>query len=129
MPTTDPAMTKAEKMNKIGVKRTKCNDYVYKEKLKKKKLEKKLEEEDSDYEPTISLRPKILMMKWMYLTANLFQKLLLFRKTIGSLILAILLLMEWKTSHLPAKVLQSPTSIQMIIAKILFLFLLFHLLQ
>jgi hypothetical protein len=50
MPTMDPAMTKAKKMNKIGVKRTKFNDYVYKEKLKKKKFEKKLEDEDSDYE-------------------------------------------------------------------------------
>ncbi len=36
MPTMDPAMTKVKKMNKIGVKRTKCNDSVYKEKLKKK---------------------------------------------------------------------------------------------
>ena len=53
MPTTDPAMTKAKKMNKIGVKRTKCNNSVYKEKLKKKKLEKKLEDEDSDYEPNL----------------------------------------------------------------------------
>jgi hypothetical protein len=44
MPTTDPAMTKVKKMNKIGVKRTKRNDSVYKEKLKKKKLEKKLED-------------------------------------------------------------------------------------
>jgi hypothetical protein len=53
MPTTDPAMTKAKKMNKIGVKRTKRNDSAYKEKLKKKKLEKKLEDEDSDYEPNL----------------------------------------------------------------------------
>jgi hypothetical protein len=53
MPTTDPVMTKAKKMNKIGVKRTKCNDSVYKEKLKKKKLEKKLEDEGSDYEPNL----------------------------------------------------------------------------
>ena len=53
MPTTDPAMTKAKKMNKIGVKRTKCNDSVYKEKLKKKILEKKLEDEDSYYEPNL----------------------------------------------------------------------------
>jgi hypothetical protein len=52
MPTTDPAMTKAKKMNKIGVKRTKHNDSVYKEKLKKN-LKKKLEDEDSDYEPNI----------------------------------------------------------------------------
>jgi hypothetical protein len=50
MPTTDPAMTKVNKMNKIGVKRTKRNDSVYKEKLMKKKSEKKLEDEDSDYE-------------------------------------------------------------------------------
>jgi hypothetical protein len=40
-------------MNKIGVKRTKCNNFVYKEKLKKKKLEKKLEDEDSGYEPNL----------------------------------------------------------------------------
>ncbi len=53
MPTTDPTMTKAKKMNKIGVKRTKCNGSVYKENLKKKKLEKKLEDEDSDYEPNL----------------------------------------------------------------------------
>ena len=53
MPTTDPAMTKAKKMNKICVKRTKPNNSVYKEKLKKKKLEKKLEDEDSDYEPNL----------------------------------------------------------------------------
>jgi hypothetical protein len=53
MPTTDPAMTKVKKMNKIGVKRAKRNDSVYKEKLKKKKLEKKLEDEDSDYEPNL----------------------------------------------------------------------------
>ena len=53
MPTTDPAMTKAKKMNKIGVKRTKRNESVYKEKLKKTKLEKKLENEDSDYESNL----------------------------------------------------------------------------
>jgi hypothetical protein len=53
MPTTDPAMTKAKKLNKIGVKRTKRNNSVYKEKLKKKKSEKKLEDEDSDYEPNL----------------------------------------------------------------------------
>jgi hypothetical protein len=124
MPTMDPAMTKVKKMNKIGVKRTKRNDSVYKEKLKKKKLEKKLENEDSDYEP------------------NLFEaedsdeevdvsnhKPPLFRKTIGCVMLAILLLMKWKTSHLLTKVLQSPTSIQMIITRILFLCPPFHLLQ
>ncbi len=49
----DPAMTKVKKMNKIGVKRTKRNDSVYKEKSKKKKLEKKLEDEDSDYKPNL----------------------------------------------------------------------------
>ncbi len=46
-------MTKVKKKDKIGVKRTKHNDSVYKEKLKKKKLEKKLEDEDSDYEPNL----------------------------------------------------------------------------
>jgi hypothetical protein len=53
MPTTDPAMTKVKKMNKNGVKRTKRNDSVYKEKLKKKISEKKLEDEYSDYEPNL----------------------------------------------------------------------------
>ena len=53
MSTTDPAMTKVKKMNKIGVKRTKRNNSVYKEKIKKKKLEKKLVDEDSDYEPNL----------------------------------------------------------------------------
>jgi hypothetical protein len=52
MPTTDPAMTKVKKMQKIGVTRTKCNNSVYKEKLKKI-MEKKLEDEDPDYEPNL----------------------------------------------------------------------------
>jgi hypothetical protein len=42
MPTLDSAKTTVKKMNKIGVKRTKRNDAVHKEKLKRKKLEKKL---------------------------------------------------------------------------------------
>ena len=45
----EPAFTKAKTMKKIGHKKTKCNNSVYKEKLKKKNLEKKLEDEDSDY--------------------------------------------------------------------------------
>jgi hypothetical protein len=53
MPITEQVITKAKKMKKIGCKRTKCNDSVYKEKFKKKKLEKKLEDEDSDYEPNL----------------------------------------------------------------------------
>jgi hypothetical protein len=40
-------------MNKIGFKRTKRNNAVHKEKLKKKKLEKKLEDNDSDHQPNI----------------------------------------------------------------------------
>jgi hypothetical protein len=53
MPTMEQAITKAKKMKKkIGCERTKCNDSVEKEKLKKKKLEK-LEDEDSDYEPNL----------------------------------------------------------------------------
>ncbi len=40
-------------MNKIGAKRTKRNDSIYKEKLKKRKLEKELEDGDSDYEPNL----------------------------------------------------------------------------
>ncbi len=50
MPTMQPAPNKATTMNKIGYKKTKCNDSVYKTKFKKK-LEKKLVDEDSDYEP------------------------------------------------------------------------------
>jgi hypothetical protein len=38
MPTTDPVMTKAKKMNKVGVKRTKRNNSVYKEKVKEKEI-------------------------------------------------------------------------------------------
>jgi hypothetical protein len=53
MPITEQAITKAKKMKKIGCKKTKSNNSVYKEKLKKKKLEKKLEDEDSDYEPNL----------------------------------------------------------------------------
>ncbi len=53
MPTTELALTKAKTMKKIGYKKTKHNDSVYKAKLKKKKLEKKFEDEDSDYEPNI----------------------------------------------------------------------------
>ncbi len=53
MPTLDLAMTKAKKINKIGVKRTKRNDVVQKKKLKRKKLEKKLEDIDSNYQPNI----------------------------------------------------------------------------
>jgi hypothetical protein len=53
MPTMDSAMTKDKKMNKIGVKRTKHNDSVHKEKLKRKKLEKKLEDKDSNYQPNL----------------------------------------------------------------------------
>ena len=102
MPTTDPAMTKAMKMNKIGVKRTKRNDSVYKEKLKKKKLEKKLEDEDSDYEPNL-FEAEDSDEQVDDPTANLHLKLLLFRKTIGCVMLPILLLMEWKTSHLLTK--------------------------
>ncbi len=49
MPIMEQAITKAKEMKKIGRKRNKCNDSVYKEKIKKKKLEKKLEDEDSDY--------------------------------------------------------------------------------
>jgi hypothetical protein len=53
MPTTEPALTKAKTMKKVGCKKTKRNDSVYKLKLKKKKLEKRLEDEDSDYEPNL----------------------------------------------------------------------------
>jgi hypothetical protein len=42
-----------KKMQKIGVKRTKCNNAVCKEKLKQQKLEKKLEDDDSDHLPNI----------------------------------------------------------------------------
>ncbi len=40
-------------MQKIGVKRTKCNNAFCKEKLKQQKSEKKLEDKDSDYLPNI----------------------------------------------------------------------------
>ena len=40
-------------MQKIGVKRTKLNNALRKEKLKQKKLEKKLEDDDPDYVPNI----------------------------------------------------------------------------
>ena len=40
-------------MQKIGVKRTKCNNALRKEKLKQQKLAKKLEENDPDYVPNI----------------------------------------------------------------------------
>jgi hypothetical protein len=48
----DRKMT-VKKIQKIGVKRTKCNNAVCKEKLKQQKLEKKLEDKDSDYLPNI----------------------------------------------------------------------------
>jgi hypothetical protein len=48
----EPVLTKAMTTKKIGYKKTKRNDSVYKAKLKKK-MEKKLEDEDSDYEPNI----------------------------------------------------------------------------
>ena len=51
MPTTELALIKGTTMKKIGYKKTKCNDSVYKARLKKKKLAKKLEDENSDYEP------------------------------------------------------------------------------
>ncbi len=106
----DPAMTKVKKMEKIGIKRTKCNDSVYKEKLKKKELEKKLEDEDLDNEPNL-FEAEDSDEQVDDPTANLHLKLLLFRKTIGCVMLAILLLMEWKTFHLLTKVLQLLTSI------------------
>ena len=40
-------------MQKIGVKRTKCNNALRKEKLKRQKLAKKLEDDDPDYVPNI----------------------------------------------------------------------------
>jgi hypothetical protein len=42
-----------KKMQTIGVKRTKPNGAVCKEKLKRQKLEKKLEDKDSDFQPNI----------------------------------------------------------------------------
>ncbi len=40
-------------MQKIGVKRTKCNNALRKEKLKRQKLAKKLEDDDPNYVPNI----------------------------------------------------------------------------
>ena len=42
-----------KKMQKIGVKRTKCNNALRKEKLKQQKLAKKLEDDDPNYVPNI----------------------------------------------------------------------------
>jgi hypothetical protein len=93
MPTTDPAMTKVKKMNKIGVKRTKRNDSVYKEKLKKKKLEKKLEDEDSDYEPNL-FEAEDSDEQVDVSNRKPPPETIAFRKTIRCVMLAILLLME-----------------------------------
>ncbi len=40
-------------MQKIGVKRTKCNNALHKEKLKRQKSTKKLKDDDPDYVPNI----------------------------------------------------------------------------
>jgi hypothetical protein len=40
-------------MQKIGVKKTKCNNALCKEKMKRQKLAKKLEDDDPDYVPNI----------------------------------------------------------------------------
>ncbi len=53
MPLAPP---KATTKNQIGYKKTKLDDPVYKAKLKKTKLEKKLEDEDSYYELDIANR-------------------------------------------------------------------------
>ncbi len=42
-----------KKMQKIGVKRTKCNNALRKEKLKRQKLAMKLEDDDPNYVPNI----------------------------------------------------------------------------
>ncbi len=42
-----------KKMQKIGVKRTKCNNALFKEKLKGQKLAIKLEDDDPNYVPNI----------------------------------------------------------------------------
>jgi hypothetical protein len=47
MPTIQLAPTKATTMNKIGYKKTKRDNSIYKAKFKKRKLEKKMEGEDS----------------------------------------------------------------------------------
>ncbi len=48
------APTKSTTKNKIGYKKTKCNDPVYQEKLKRKWLEKKSEDDDPDYKSNIA---------------------------------------------------------------------------
>jgi hypothetical protein len=128
----DRKMT-VKKMQKIGVKRTKRNNTICKEKLKRQKFEKKLEDEDSDYLPNI-LDARFRKMKGMYLTKNLLLKLLLFWMRLRYLILAILLLMECKAAIkllMECKTLHllSTTPIILIIATILFLHLQIHLLQ
>jgi hypothetical protein len=49
-----PAPLKATTKNRIGYKKTKLDGPVYLEKLKRKQLEKKLEDNDPDYEPDIA---------------------------------------------------------------------------
>ncbi len=124
----EPAHTKAKTMKKIGHKKTKRKDSVYNKKLKKKKLEKKLEDEDSEYEPKL-FEAKDSDYEVEVSNCKPPLETIAVKETIGCVMLAILLLMEWKTSHLLTKVLQSPTSIQMIITRFLFLCLPFHLLQ
>jgi hypothetical protein len=46
-----PAPPKATTKKRIGCKKTKLDDPVYQEKLKRKQLEKKLEDDDPDYKP------------------------------------------------------------------------------
>ena len=124
----EPVLTKAKTMKKIGHKKNKRNNSVYKEKLKKKKLEKKLEDEDSDYEPNL-FEAKDSDEEVDVSNCKPPLETIAVKETIGCVMLAILLLMEWKTSHLLTKVLQLPTSIRMIITRILFLLLPLHLLQ
>ncbi len=82
-----------------------------------------MEDEDSDYEPNL-FEAKDSDDEVDVSNRKPPPETIAVQETIGSLILVILLLMERKTSHLLAKVLQSPTSIRMIIMKILFLRLL-----
>jgi hypothetical protein len=49
-----PAPPKATTKNRIGYKKTKLNNPVYKAKLKEKQLEKKLEDDDPVYEPNVA---------------------------------------------------------------------------
>jgi hypothetical protein len=64
MPMMEPAPNKATTMYKIGYKKTKCNDFVYKAKFKKINWRRSWRMKIQIMNP-IALRPKTLIMKQM----------------------------------------------------------------